>query len=199
VASTELTPVSVEVIPGPRGLEALRPALAPLFAALTIVAIGAALTDAWVRLGEAPAESAWGPTAAGGTRPLRRASLGTPTPTSTAEAFLVPLQPDGSPGVPVALDGAELTIGSDPTLCGLLLDDPSVSGIHARLTRLAAGAFSLRDQHSVAGTWVNETSVGEGGRQLRHGDRIHFGRAAYRFRMAAASPETRVVVRPREK
>jgi hypothetical protein len=196
VASTEIAPISIEVIPGPRGLEALRPALAPLFGGLAIVAIGAALAVAWVQLGEVLPEAGWAAPTAGGMRLLRRVSLGTLTPPSTAEAYLVPLNPDGSPGTPVVLDGSELTIGSDASLCGLLLDDPSVSGIHAHLTRLAAGAFTLRDQHSVAGTWVNETSVGEGGRQLRHGDRIYFGRAAYRFRMATPGPETRVVVRP---
>jgi predicted component of type VI protein secretion system len=96
----------------------------------------------------------------------------------------------------VAWDGADLTIGSDPARCGLLLDDPSVSGLHARLIRRAAGAFSLRDQHSIAGTWVNEAAVAEGGVDLRHGDRIFFGRAAFRFRLATSTSETRVVVRP---
>jgi pSer/pThr/pTyr-binding forkhead associated (FHA) protein len=96
----------------------------------------------------------------------------------------------------VPLDGADLTIGSDPALCGLLVDDPSVSGIHARLTRRAAGVFHLRDQHSVAGTWVNETRVDEGGRDLQHGDRISFGRAAYGFRLAAPAATSRVIIRP---
>jgi hypothetical protein len=194
-ASTEIAPITVEVIPGPRGLEALRPALAPLSGALAIVAIGAALAVVWVRLGDEQPPGAGAP-AAGALRLLRRASLAERPAASRAEAYLIPLHPDGSPGTPVALDGSELTIGSDAALCGLLLDDPSVSGIHARLTRLAAGAFTVRDQHSVAGTWVNEELVAEGGRQLRHGDRIYFGRAAYRFRPATAGPETRVVVRP---
>ena len=108
----------------------------------------------------------------------------------------MPLTADGSPGTPVALDGSELTIGADASLCGLLLDDPSVSGIHAHLTRLVAGVFTLRDQHSVAGTWVNETEVGESGRDVRHGDRLRFGRSAFRFRLATPPAESRVVVRP---
>jgi hypothetical protein len=129
-------------------------------------------------------------------RLLRRASLGTLHAGAAPEAVLLPLHADGTAGPPVVLDGADLMIGSDPALCGLLLDDPSVSGIHARLTRRAAGTFSLRDQHSVAGTWVNETPVDEAGRDLQHGDRIFFGRAAYRFRLAAPPAEARVVVHP---
>lgn len=193
-SSTEILSVVVEVIPGPRGLEALRPALPFLVLGLAIVAAGAGLVAVWIRLGEMPAEPAWSGAGAGGQRFLRRARLGTAAP--SAEAFLVPLRADGTTGTPVPLDGAELTIGSDPALCQLLLDDPSVSGLHARLTRRAAGVFTLRDQHSDAGTWVNERPVEEPGVDLRHGDRIWFGRAAYRFRLATPPAEPRVVVRP---
>jgi hypothetical protein len=195
-ASTEIIPVSIEVVPGPRGLEALRPALGPLFAGLALVAIGIALTLGWSRLDEWSADPAWAAASPGGMRLLRRARLGTRQPTAAPEAVLLPLRPNGTAGPPVALDGADLMIGSDPALCGLLLDDPSVSGIHARLTRRAAGVFRLRDQHSVAGTWVNDSAVDETGRDLSHGDRIFFGRAAYRFRLAAPASEARVVVLP---
>jgi hypothetical protein len=58
-ASSEIAPISVEVIPGPRGLDALRPALAPLFAGLAIIAAAAALVAAWVRLGEAATQPEW--------------------------------------------------------------------------------------------------------------------------------------------
>ena len=195
-ASTEIIPVSIEVVPGPRGLEALRPAIVPLFAGLALAGIGIALALGWLRLGELSTDPAWSAAAPGGMRLLRRASLGTRQAVGAPEAVLLPLHADGTAGPPIALDGSDLMIGSDPALCGLLLDDPSVSGIHARLTRRAAGIFSLRDQHSVAGTWVNDAAVNETGRDLSHGDRIFFGRAAYRFRLAAPPSETRVVVRP---
>jgi hypothetical protein len=195
-ASTEILPVSIEVVPGPRGLEALQPAMAPLFGGLTLMGIGLALALGWVRLGQLPMDPGWSAASPGGMRLLRRASLGTVQPGAAPEAVLLPLHPDGTAGPPIALDGADLMIGSDPALCGLLLDDPSVSGIHARVTRRAAGVFSLRDQHSVAGTWVNDSPVDETGRDLSHGDRIYFGRAAYRFRLAAPPSEARVIVRP---
>ena len=117
-------------------------------------------------------------------------------PEAAPEAVLLPLHLDGTAEIAIPLDGADLMIGSDPALCRLLLDDPSVSGLHARLTRRAAGVYNLRDQHSVAGTWVDESPVDEAGRDLAHGDRIFFGRAAYRFRLAAPPAEARVVVRP---
>jgi hypothetical protein len=195
-ASTEIVPVLIEVIPGPRGLEAFRPAIAPLLAGLALTGMGVALALGWVHMGELSSQPGWVGSSPGGMRLLRRASLGTLHTGAAPEAVLLPLHADGTAGPPVALDGADLMIGSDPALCGLLLDDPSVSGIHARLTRRAAGTFSLRDQHSVAGTWVNETPVDEAGRDLQHGDRISFGRAAYRFRLAAPPAEARVVVRP---
>ena len=190
-ASTEVVPVAVEVVPGPRGLAALRAGLPALIGGLALVALGVALALGWIRLGERSGEPGWA-----GAGMLRRASLGTLQSGAAPEAVLLPLNPDGSAGNPVALDGSDLTIGSDPSMCGLLLDDPSVSGIHARLTRRAAGVFTLRDQHSVAGTWVNETEVGESGRDVRHGDRLRFGRSAFRFRLATPPAESRVVVRP---
>jgi hypothetical protein len=195
-ASTEIIPVTIEVVPGPRGLEALRPALAPLLVGLSLAGLGVALVLGWVRLSEMSAMPTWTPSAPGGVRLLRRASLGDLQPASASEAVLLPLRADGTPGSPLALGGAELVIGSDPALCSLLLDDPSVSGIHARLTRSAAGAYRLRDQHSSAGTWVNEMPVDETGRDLSHNDRVFFGRAAFRFRLTAPPAEARVVVRP---
>jgi hypothetical protein len=195
-ASTEILPVTIEVIPGPRGLEALRPAMPALLGGLALIGLAVALALGWIRLGERSAEPGWAGAASGSLGLIRRASLGLLQTGAAPEAVLVPIRADGAPGAPVGLDGSDLTIGSDPALCGLLVDDPSVSGIHARLTRRAAGVFSLRDQDSVAGTWVNEAPVAGSGRDLAHGDRIRFGRAAYRFRLATPPGETRVVVRP---
>jgi hypothetical protein len=194
-ASTEILPVTIEVVPGPRGLEALQPALPALLGGLALVGLAVALAIGWIRLGERSSEPGWAPSP-GGIGLLRRASLGALQTGAAPEAVLQPLRADGTAGAPFPLDGSDLMIGSDPALCRLLLDDPSVSAIHARLTRRAAGAFSLRDQHSTAGTWVNEMPVDESGRDLQHGDRLRFGRAAYRFRLAAPPGEPRVVVRP---
>jgi hypothetical protein len=180
--------VDVEVIPGPQGLAALRPAAVPLTLSFLIAFSTIACVNLWVALQR---RSDWlGSLAA---RPLRRARLGAQARDLPPEALLIPLGRDGAEGVPYAWDGADLTIGSDPSQCGLLLDDPSVSPIHARLVRRASGQCLLRDQNSTAGTWVNDEPVPEDGRALNHNDRIHIGRVALRFRWT--TPPALAVVR----
>ncbi len=61
------------------------------------------------------------------------------------------------------------------------LDDPSVSGLHARIIRLANGDYIIKDQGSTAGTWVNYSLISDDGHILMHGDIISLGRVQYRF------------------
>ena len=98
-----------------------------------------------------------------------------------AGAWLVRLQADGQPmsSPPIPLTAAEIVFGSDPRHATLVLDDPSVSPLHARL-RLEDGRYTLSDEGSVAGTWVNYQQL-SAPRQLRHGDVFQVGRVAYRF------------------
>jgi hypothetical protein len=104
-------------------------------------------------------------------------------------AFLVRLKDDGQPitAPPIQLPGAETTFGTDPTKASHLLDHPSVSPLHARLKQEADGAYTLTDEKSVAGTWVNYEQL-SAPRRLQHGDVIHFGSLAYRF-MLSKPPE----------
>ncbi len=98
-------------------------------------------------------------------------------------AYFVKLTLDGQPaaGDPISLAGPELTFGTDPTQAGTILDDPSISSLHARLRRDGQGQFLLADQNSVAGTWVNYERIPKEGRILKHGDVVHFGNLTYRF------------------
>lgn len=100
-----------------------------------------------------------------------------------AHAYLIRLtQDEESPSsTPIPLVGEELTLGSDPTLATLLINEASVDGLHARLRRMADGSFWIYDEGSVAGTWVNYTLVPAEGKRLKHGDLIHAGRAGFRF------------------
>ena len=110
----------------------------------------------------------------------------TPTrPHSNAPASLVRLLPDGEPatGNPIPLAEAELTFGTDPVQCNCVLDDPSISPLHARLKQTAGGNFLLFDAGSMAGTWVNYEQVPREGHRLQHGDMVHFGLLAYRFQL----------------
>ncbi len=107
---------------------------------------------------------------------LRRKSI-------TPNAYLVRLTADGQPmqGDPLPLIASEITFGSDPTQASHVLDDPSISPVHARIKLEAITQFRLIDQNSVAGTWVNYELIPEGGYILQHGDMVNFGKLTYRF------------------
>ncbi len=123
--------------------------------------------------------------------PERRKSglhLGWKPPAKPSEAYLVKLKDDGQPvtAPPIPLSTAEVVFGSDPIQATHILDDPSVSPLHARLKE-KGGQYFLSDEKSIAGTWVNYEQL-TGPRSLRHGDVIHFGRVSYRF-MLRKPPE----------
>jgi hypothetical protein len=189
-ATTEALLVDVQVVPGPQGLAALRPAAIPLAASFLVAFSLVGWVNLWVALSR---RQDWTGALAGVARPLRRARLGVQARGLPPEAVLVRAAPDGVEGTAFEWDGSDLLIGSDPSQCGLLLDDPSVSPIHARLVRRASGVGLLRDQNSVAGTWVNDDLVPETGRALEHNDVIYVGRVAFRFRWL--TPPTVATVR----
>ena len=109
-----------------------------------------------------------------------------------AAAWLVRLNPDGEPAsvisIPVAIPG--MTLGTDPVQSTYILDEPSISPLHARIQQTEAG-YIVFDQNSLAGTWVNYEPVTREGHPLKHGDRVHFGQLMYRFELKnpPATPE----------
>lgn len=98
-------------------------------------------------------------------------------------AYFVRLTADGSPGKgdPIPLSGREITFGTDPTQATIVLGHPSLSLLHARLLYGENELFTLLDQGSVAGTWVNFDIIPPEGCVLKHGDVIHLGQLTYRF------------------
>ena len=81
--------------------------------------------------------------------------------------------------IPITLKGA--TIGRDPNQCSIVLDDPSVESLHARIRMEGEKLFWITDLDSVAGTWVNYTPVPEDGTRLEHGFLVHIGAVCFRF------------------
>ena len=77
--------------------------------------------------------------------------------------------------LPIPLAEKDMTFGTDPVQSMRVLDDPSISPLHARIKQTEDGSFIIYDHGSVAGTWVNYEPVTREGRRLAHGDRIHFG------------------------
>jgi hypothetical protein len=114
-----------------------------------------------------------------------------------APAYLYRLTNGGEPAssLPIPVLEKDLTFGTDPVQCTRVLDDPSISPLHARIKQTADGGFVVYDHGSVAGTWVNYEPVTREGRRLAHGDRIHFGQLMYRFSLnqPAAEAEPQVI------
>ncbi len=114
-----------------------------------------------------------------------------------APAYLHRLTNGGEPAsiLPIPLLEKDLTFGTDPVQCTRVLDDPSISPLHARIKQTSDGGFVIYDHSSVAGTWVNYEPVTREGRRLAHGDRIHLGQLMYRFNLnqPAAESEPKVI------
>ncbi len=113
-------------------------------------------------------------------------------------AYFVKLTSDGAPtpGDPIPLAGHEMTFGTDPTQATTVLDDPSLSALHARLRHTDEQNFLLMDQNSIAGTWVNYDPLTKEGRVLKHGDVVNFGHLTYRFVLTKPPAVSKPVITP---
>jgi hypothetical protein len=133
------------------------------------------------------------------TEPRRPIKLQKPIRLEDASAYLIRLTNGGEPAsvAPIPVLAKEMTIGTDPVQSMHVLDDPSISPLHARIKQGEDGVFKIYDHGSVAGTWVNFDPVPREGIRLAHGDRIHFGQMVYRFdlKQPPAESEPRVVAR----
>lgn len=94
----------------------------------------------------------------------------------------------------VPITASETTLGSDPNLSTLVLDDSSVEGLHSRLILLDDGSFRLTDEGSIAGTWINYSPVSREGAVLEHGDLVHIGRVGFRFSLRQPGVSRKPVV-----
>lgn len=116
-----------------------------------------------------------------------------------APAYLIRLTNSGEPAsaVPIPLAEKDMTFGTDPVQSKRVLDDPSISPLHARIKQTEDGNFIIYDHGSVAGTWVNFEPITREGLRLVHGDRIHFGQLVYRFDLSKppAESEPKVVTK----
>jgi hypothetical protein len=110
-------------------------------------------------------------------------------------AFLIPLAEAGVVPLPASfmLSDESVNLGRDPLQARLVVNDPSVDGLHARLLR-EQSAFRLLDAGTVAGTWVNYLPVPTEGVLLEHGDLVHLGRCGFRFTLCEPGPPHRPTV-----
>ena len=100
-----------------------------------------------------------------------------------ADASFVKLNGDGQFAAvpPIPLIEKEIIFGTDPVQCSNILDDASISSVHARLRLTEDGGYLLLDNNSVGGTWVNYDVIPNEGYRLGHGDMVNFGQLTYRF------------------
>ncbi len=98
----------------------------------------------------------------------------TPVAKEQTNGYLTPLSKADIP--PIQLED-RLSIGRDPSN-QLVLNDPYVSGRHARIERMPGG-FVLRDLQSLNGTYVNGVRTREA--ILTCHDRIRFGETVFLF------------------
>lgn len=127
------------------------------------------------------------------TQPRRAAWMpAKPSRVPEAPAYLIRLTNGGEPAsaTPIALAEKDTTFGTDPVQSVCVLDDPSISALHARIREMEDGTFVIYDHGSIAGTWVNYEPVTREGTRLAHGDRIHFGKMVYRFNLSQPPAES---------
>jgi len=81
----------------------------------------------------------------------------------------------GPAGVFSVSGGTEVRAGRDEAKCVVLLNDPSVSGVHASL-KIESGQLWVRDERSNNGTFVDEVRLAPGTwTALQSGARLEFG------------------------
>lgn len=88
-----------------------------------------------------------------------------------------------APGDRIELTAADVTLGREADAVDIVIDEPTVSRLHARIRRNAAGEYWLFDEGSAGGTFLNYEQLGLAPRRLEHGDTIRLGRVALRFRL----------------
>lgn len=98
--------------------------------------------------------------------------------TSPVYARLLPMP--GSIGELTELTQPTVLIGRGKD-CAVVLQDVSVSRIHAKITQDDAGRVVVEDLRSSNGTYVNDRRVDL--QELGHGDRIRFGTVAFSFQV----------------
>lgn len=125
-----------------------------------------------------------------------------PKSSAEAAASFFRINPDGQVAAvaPIPLAEKEVVFGTDPVQCSQIMDDPSISAVHARLRLTDDGGYLLQDNNSVAGTWVNYEPVPREGYRLKHGDMVHFGQLMYRFmlKVPPVIPTPKITVQPVE-
>ena len=115
--------------------------------------------------------------------PSKKTESGSRSKKDSHAASFIRINTDGQvmAAAPIPIDDREIVFGTDPVQCNQIMDDASISSVHARLRPTDDGGYLLLDNNSIAGTWVNYEPIPREGCRLAHGDMVHFGQLIYRF------------------
>lgn len=111
------------------------------------------------------------------------------------------LAADGTARSRTTLSQRDTLIGRDRDYVTLVLDDPTVAPLHARLRQTGPNEFWLYDEGSTSGTYLNHVRLGLAPQPVQHGDHLQFGRVALRFtlqRLPAAEEPGQTAVAPND-
>jgi hypothetical protein len=90
----------------------------------------------------------------------------------------------GASGVYTLLPGQELKAGRDPAMCGIVLNEPRVSGVHATV-KFENGQLLVRDENSNNGTLVNGNRLSPGvWSPVQSGSMVRFGPVEFSARLS---------------
>jgi hypothetical protein len=149
----------------------------PLLPGLLVLALAAGGALVWLRrraARPAPAEE---------TSPQRIVPAADPRPADGHVAVLTWQAADGSYGEQIELTTADVTIGRDAEAVDIIIEEPSISRLHARIRRAANGQYWLYDEGSTAGTFLNYERLALAPKPLQHNDVVQLGRVTLRFRL----------------
>ena len=93
-------------------------------------------------------------------------------------------------GEVLILDGSNITIGRDEHSAQIILQDASISRLHARIRRQDQ-TFWLFDEGSAEGIYLNYDRMGLAPRELHDGDTIQFGKLVFRFVLRSSADDER--------
>ncbi len=117
----------------------------------------------------------------------RRGKRGT---RSNARASLILQNEDGTHGREYPLTSQTTTIGRNPERAMLVLDDQTVSRLHAKIVEETDGIFHIYDEGGSQGTYVNTEEVTAAGRRLMTQDVVEMGRLRFIFQAQVRNEST---------
>ncbi len=114
-------------------------------------------------------------------------------------AYLDPILGSDEPTLPATLEmtSESVKLGHDSQKADLVIVDPSIESLHAIINQ-EEQSFRIRDNGTVAGTWVNYVIVPPAGIELKHADIIHLGLVGFRFNLPAPAELLKIFVDPLE-